>query len=272
MQIIVNASTPFAPADSKPLTSRGEFYQNALFALGCKPDNPPLGDFLRRAMHLEGQWLIASPIHWEATHNDAMIVAAGAELALDDSESRLLFEQVTDFLKGYEIQSAYFSPHLWLLKIDHLPAITSQSISNMLHHSMMPVISEMDKTFFWQRLLTEIQMFLSAHPLNSARDHSLIVNGLWLWGEGAFKPSTSQMIYSDDDIFLSPPHNSIAIVHKLDATNQFGKNSLLLIKHPQRWDLQKLRQQTQNNQSQWYWNNLAYSLKPRGWWSRLWRK
>jgi hypothetical protein len=42
----------------------------------------------------------------------------------------------------------------------------------------------------WQRILTEIQMALYAHPLNQAREArgELLVSSLWLWGGGRAMP------------------------------------------------------------------------------------
>ncbi|MDI9818822.1 MULTISPECIES: hypothetical protein [unclassified Legionella] len=265
MQVVIN-KTINRPANSEPLVSRGDFYSNTLFCLGFDESNPPLADLFRLYYQLEGQWLIASPVHWEATHNDAMIVAVDETLDLTEKESRLWFSEVAQFLKPYGLDCLYHDPYTWLLKVDNQPTISSRSVYAMLHQSTMPVLNALDKTLFWQRLVTELQMYLNSHPLNSNRFQQKTINGLWFWGEGHFKLPTKKII-TDDEIFLKV----LIDVERLAASSVFRKDSLICIKHSEHADLANLQEKTQQYAVEWYWNNLAY-LKPAiNWWSRLWR-
>jgi hypothetical protein len=269
MQVVINDLTE-APLGSKPLVSQGNFYLNALTCLGCNPSNPPLADFLRLANHLEGNWLVASPIHWEATHNDAMIVATDEALKLNFEESALWFSEVAAFFKDHNMESFYIDPTIWLIKINHKPPISSQSPRSMLHKSIMPVLNTLDKTLYWQRLLTELQMYLSNHPLNLKRGISPVINGLWFWGEGAFNVLSRKITWSDDELFLSLPEALLA-VKRLSESARFAKNHLVLLKCPDRFDLSHLKKYNKKNSIEWYWNNLAYLQQADNWWSKLWR-
>ncbi|ASQ45899.1 hypothetical protein [Legionella clemsonensis] len=266
MQIVVNGAAE-APPDSKPLPSQGSYYPNALTCLGCDALNPPLAELLSRYYQLQGQWLIASPIHWEATHNDAMIVAVDEMLELDDKESRRWFAVITEFLNTSGIETFYHDAYTWLLKIDDQPAINSKSVYKILHQSLMPTLAALDKELFWQRFITELQMFLSSHPLNNQRQSKLTINGLWLWGEGEFKPTRKEPLFTDDEILLK----SVKQAQPVPSSLIFPKNSLLLIKYPHHIDIASLREKTQKKSVQWYWNNLAYSQPSIKWWVRLWR-
>ncbi|CEK10701.1 hypothetical protein [Legionella hackeliae] len=266
MQIVVNGATE-APLDSKPLHSQGGYYPNVLTCLGGNALNPPLAELLRRYHQLEGRWLIASPIHWEATHNDAMIIATDEMLELEDAESRQWFAEVADFLKGNDIKMFYHNAFTWLLNIDNKPAIHSQSVYTLLHQSLMPTLNTLDNELFWQRLITELQMFLSSNLLNTQRQNKYIINGLWLWGEGEFAPVTKENILTDDEILLQIVKQSDNLPKPLIP----NKNSLVFIKYPHQADIPFLQKQTQKNSVQWYWNNLAYLQHPTRWWSRLWR-
>ncbi|KTD23453.1 Uncharacterized protein conserved in bacteria [Legionella lansingensis] len=270
MQIVVNGETQ-APAGSKQLASHGGYYPNALTCLGCEATNPPLADVLRLFHQLDGQWLIASPVHWEATHNDAMIVAADADLHLDKEESHLWFARVAEFLKASDIECFYHDACTWLLKLDGKPGITSKSVYSILHQSIMPTLNALDKTLFWQRLLTELQMYLSSCPLNMERENKPTINGLWLWGEGEFYPKTQQTILTDDEVFLNLA-GELGQFERISSFSILEKDNLILIKYPNHIDLSALQQTVQKNKVNWYWNNLGYSQQPRRWWSRLWRK
>ncbi|WP_162262383.1 hypothetical protein [Legionella brunensis] len=267
---MVNGITE-APLDSEPSVHQGSYYFNALTCLDFDPSNPPLADLLRLYHGLEGHWLVASPIHWEVTHNDAMIVATNEELALSDEESRAWFLEIAAFLQSNDIESFYHDPYTWLLKIDHKPTISSKSVYAMLHQSLMPALNTLDEKLYWQRLITELQMYLSSHPLNNNRQNKLAINGLWFWGEGEFQFLTEKQVFTDDEIFLSVSAKTDKPFQPLTQTSSHDKDSLLLIKYPHQKDIALLQEKTQKNTVQWYWNNLAYVKHPIRWWSRLWR-
>ncbi|WP_026069435.1 hypothetical protein [Legionella tunisiensis] len=244
MDVVVNGIRDDAPAGSKPLVSYGHYYLNFLSCLGCDPIYPPLADLLRLSHHLEGKWLIASPIHWQATHNDAMVVATGKELELTEDESRLWFAELTQFLKGDNFSPVYHDEQTWLFKIDTKPALKSKSVYTMLHQSMMPALEAMDNTLFWQRLITELQMYLSSHSLNGQRQNKLAINGLWFWGSGEFKPSKNRKIVTDDEVLLANPGKLLEQINPLTPASIMQKNDLLLLKYPQQMELARIEENT----------------------------
>lgn len=271
MDVVVNGTKDTVPVRSKPLIGHGNYYSNFLVCLGCDSLSLPLADLLRRYHQLEGLWLIASPIHWEATHNDAMIVALDSELELTEKESRLWFAEIKEFLKADSFDPVYHNSDLWLLKIDDKPAIRSKSVYSMLHQSMMPVLHTLDSTFYWQRLITELQMFLSAHQLNSKRENKFPINGLWFWGEGKFNIPGNRPIVTDDEELLSLASSTSSPISRLTPATVFEKDHLLIINNPQQIELCNLEEKIKKNAVHWYWNNVAYSCEPNHWWSSLWR-
>lgn len=266
MDVIVNGEKNELPPGSKVLSRQGNYYHNILCSLGYEPEHLPLANLLKLYHHLAGQWLIASPVHWEASHNDAMLIAAGDELGLSDSESRLWFAEVADFLKADGFTPVYHDAHTWLFKIDDKPAINSQSLETILNKSLMPIFNSLDGSLFWQRLITELQMYLSAHSLNSKRQ-DLAINGLWFWGEGDFKLDGLRSIVSDDEILLK--HS--ASLSPLTPATRFSKDVLLIINDPKQIELCELKQQFKKNTVNWFWSNCSYTCKPAHWWSRIWR-
>lgn len=270
MDVVVNDVRHDAPAGSKPLVSYGNYYPNFLTCLGYDPVYPPLADLLRLYHHLEGKWLIASPIHWQATHNDAMVVATGEELELTEDESRLWFAELVQFLKDDDFSPIYHDAQTWLFKIDTKPVLSSKSVYAMLHQSMMPALETMDNTLFWQRLITELQMYLSSHPLNQQRQDKFAINGLWFWGSGELKVTNNRKIVTDDEVLLANPGNQLGQINSLISTS-ITKNDLVLVKDPRQIDLAMIEEKTQRITTHWFWNNLAYVKQKNRWWSRLWR-
>jgi len=139
---------------------------------------------LRRYHKLEGRWLIVSPIHWQATHNDAMIIACNETLDLPDAESRLWFAALTEFLVHDKVKLHYHDAYTWLIQFEESPPINAKPVHRLLQQSMMQQLQALDSTLFWSRFITENQMFFSEHSLNKARAGRYPINGVWIWGDG----------------------------------------------------------------------------------------
>lgn len=251
------------------LKSSGSYYTNVLMRLGFEESNPPVADLLRQYHHLEGEWIIASPIHWEATHNDAMITSVGSALSLNQ-EAHALYLKVADFLNHYGFESFYHDPTTWLFRIDNQPSIQTSSIYFLLHQSIQSTLMQLDSSLFWQRLITELQMLFSA-PLEYQLNENERVNGVWFWGNGLFQSNFSFDIFTDDEVLLNLTSPQLSI-QPFSTDLDFKKNCLICIKYPEKLELSWLEDKVKKNKVDWYWNNVAYSQASSQWWSRLWRK
>lgn len=289
MDVVINDDIDAVPEGYTPTQTHGNFYHNILACLAYPIDAPPVADLLRRHHGLEGDWLIASPIHWQATHNDAMIVASGHELKLSTEESRVWCAELAAFSAFVDIKLHYHDASTWLLQRDGKPKIIARPVHTLHHQSMMPELKKLDETLFWQRYITENQMFFSEHPLNKARKESYSINGLWLWGGGnlherghktlvcaneglqklATLLSTSVSSYQSGKM---PNSRGLTAGSSLDAKSMdpaFAADSVLLFDTLNEHERAALQTQLQKNTVHWYWNNVAYTSKPKSWWSRL---
>ncbi|MFA5960266.1 MAG: hypothetical protein WC785_07095 [Tatlockia sp.] len=260
MDVVVNGNTEEIPKGAISLVSQG-YLPNIVHCLYSEAQNAPLADLLRRTHHLTGQWVIASPIYWEATHNDATIVATPPELPLTDEESMLWFAAVSELLHEDGFNPVYHNSGMWLFDVSNKPPLNSKAIRSLLNQSLMPHLATLDTTLYWQRLFTELQMFFSEHPLNKNRE--IPVNGLWFWGEGALQPPPQKSIVTDMQLLIEA-----FSINPIQDNTVFTKDSLVIIQdatHLEKIHLvKKLKKQTVN----WYWNNTAYTTKSTHWWSR----
>ncbi|VEG90041.1 hypothetical protein [Legionella spiritensis] len=268
MNVVINGEISHAPRGSEPLTGQGDYFLNILLALGYDPDYPPLGAWLGKYKALEGKWIIATPVHWEATHNDAMLLNTGKECGLDDKLSRIWFAEVSQFLAQDGFSLVYVDSETWLLGVDGKPDIHSRAVKHVLHQSLMPALEAMDASMYWQRLFTELQMFLASHPLNSNPALAASVNGLWFWGGGDLSEEPPQSLVTDDQVIRrifpgSLPVNPLPGVDR-EALWILHENNTTLI--------DTLAKTARKYQVHWYWNNIACRTYPRRWWSRLWRR
>lgn len=265
MDIIINTTMDCLPANSTLLPSQGDWLGNWLIAMGYPTDNPPVGDMLRQCYHLQGTWQVIVPISWQATHNDAMIVAVGEDLELTDEESRCWFEAIAGFLKEDKLYLHYHNAETWLINTQGKPPLISKPASLMRQQSMMPAFDVMDNTLYWQRLMTELQMFMGAHPLNAERVDKPIINGIWVYGSGVFTMNNTKPIISDDDFFICAfPSKIKPFVEGMSIEN----NAIVLLKNALAFDsLTSLYCDVR-----WFWNNAAYFTKKTPWFGRLWRR
>ena len=136
---------------------------------------PPAGPVLR-----------ADPLHLQAgtqhhVHFDQ------ARLHLDAEESAALLASLNDLLQTDGMALEAPSPGRWYL---HLPAaadIATQPLSHGLARGTALWAPQGAGATRFKELMTELQMLLHDHPVNTARERlgQLPVNSLWLWGEGS---------------------------------------------------------------------------------------
>lgn len=265
MDVIINSDAASAPIGTAPIEHVGQYYHQLLACLGYNKNAPPVADLLRRYHGLKGQWLVASPIYWQASHNDAMIMACGTALQLSADESRLWFDALAAFLKNDPIKLHYHDANTWLIQPKEYIPIQSMPVHTLVQQSMMSPLQALDETFFWQRFITENQMFFSEHPLNQSRVGRYPINGLWIWGGGKLKAPGCVPIVYDEEVGarLANLLSTKACVYQPGQT--YSKNTVLLLS-----TLQDFKRHT----VRWYWNNLAYVSKGRRWWKGFlnWRK
>lgn len=127
---------------------------------------------------LQGHWFIVTPVHWQATHNDAMILACGKGLNLSELQGRELYREFSSFVEGDGMKTHYVNAYTWLIRVDGRPKISSISPYDIIHKSIAPYLKSLDESLFWQRFITEIQMLLSG-----SANHQSSVNGVWVWEE-----------------------------------------------------------------------------------------
>ncbi len=188
-----------APEGGLPIPTPSNDYHHVLTSLGYPADAPPVADWLRRYHGLDGTWYVVSPIHWQATHNDAMIVACDQALDWSDEESRAFFAIWAECLQSEAIQLHYHDAYTWLIQPSEPKPIHALAVHALLQQPMMAHLKALDATLFWQRLLTENQMLFSAHALNHARKDRYPVNGVWIWGAGHLSTPVSRPIVCGDE-------------------------------------------------------------------------
>ncbi len=264
MNVVINSECTSVPTDGVLLTSEGQVLLNLLVSLGYDPLNPPLGDLLRKSHKLEGDWVILSPVHWQASHNDALIIAAGADLHITEQESRYWFQLLSDYVHGDGMTLHYHDQYTWLLDVTNKPCLNARSINRVINRSLMPELAQLDTTMFWQKFFTECQMFFASQPNTTS------INGVWAWGSGILSDEKAVSICSDEQFI------SIARICSDDATLYSHSSPLpdskIILLNTFSEMASEHQQLLRKTPARWYWNNTAYSATCPNWFTRIWRK
>lgn len=263
MDVIINSVCAGVPEGSRLLASQGSALLNLLVSLKYDPLNPPVADLLRQYKRLEGDWLMLSPVHWQASHNDAMIIAAGDDLQLDDIQSQSWFQRYADYLAEEQMTLHYYESGLWLICVNQKPSINAKPVHHILNKSLMPELALLDTSMYWQKFITESQMFFASLPNETA------LNGVWLWG-GARLDGQSPMSICADEHFLELAKICSSNVSPYSPSLELKKFQIVLLNDfdvlstQHKFQLKKLR-------CNWYWNDFAYTQSDSNWITRLWR-
>jgi len=259
MDVIINKDSIELPEKSQPIKSEGSLVLNLLECLGFDPEDPPIAQVLSNLHQLSGSWLILSPVRWEATHNDGLI----EQINLSEDESQMCFKAFAEYLSEENRTLHYHAPDLWLLCCDNLPPIKAKPIHYVANKSLMPALSTIDATMFWQKFITESQMFFASQGMASA------VNGVWVWGGATFSEKKMTSICADTSHLDLAKLCSIQ-VKAYSPSVEISEFQLLLIDDTSSLSAPHLQQLNKNNVN-WYWNNRGYNQNNLNWITRFWR-
>jgi hypothetical protein len=263
MNVLINADCESIPLGAKELATQGSVLLNLLACLGHDTANPPLADLLKQHYQLESDWLILSPVQWQASHNNAMIAALGTELELDEAQWKLLFHSFSEHLRIDGMALYYHAPYTWLLSAGHKSRLNAKPVQQILNKSIMLELAQMDETLYWQKFLTESQMFFAAQHADST------VNGVWLWGNGVLGDKKEIRICTDPS-FLELAQRCSTKVSTYHPDRSLKDFDILLLNDTSMLS-QTHQEQLNKTAAHWYWNNVGYDNPHVPWFTRLWR-
>lgn len=263
MDIFIDSDCTILPKETKPLVSQGSLIENFLVGLGYEASDPPLAELLKGFYSLEGDCLMLSPVKWQATHNDAMIIAADETLALEEAESKHWFTLYKNYLAEENIGLYYHDAKTWVLQAKGKPSLHAKPTHLLINQSLMPELAQLDSTLYWQKFLTEAQMFFASQPSIPP------FNGVWLWGSAPLRDKTSLALCADESFFSIAQlcAEQVTLYHPTLELNSF---SMLLLKSQEGLSASH-QEQLKKIPSTWYWNNKAYRSTFPNYFARVWR-
>ncbi len=179
----------FSPPHERALAQawgwRGEDGALPFAARAAAADGVAVGDLA---------WGLVTPAHWQLGRDNVALLDP-ALLALDEGESRALFEAVRDLFESEGFALAWGAPTRWYAAHDSLQGLPTASLDRVIGRNVnlwvrngaaMPAQVKLIR-----RLQSEVQLLLYPHPINEAREArgALTVNSFWLSGCGRWQPS-----------------------------------------------------------------------------------
>lgn len=131
----------------------------------------------------EGYWLCADPVSLQLQRAQMLLLP---DVVPNREEAAALCDALNSHFAGTGM--VFFAPHpqRWYVRLEEDQEITTSPLRNVAWRDAKFHQPRGADALRWQRITTEMQMLLYAHPVNQAREArgQTVINSLWLWGGG----------------------------------------------------------------------------------------
>lgn len=133
-------------------------------------------------------WLAADPVTLVAGQADVRIAGAVADLSAAEAEA--LIDALNAHFAPDGLRFVAATPNTWFVGSASAHAVTTHPLACAIGRPLRELLPDGPAGRTWRRWSHEIEMLLSAHPVNRARDAAgrAIANGLW-WSDGGTLPA-----------------------------------------------------------------------------------
>ncbi|MDP1633297.1 MAG: hypothetical protein Q8L69_01285, partial [Gallionellaceae bacterium] len=137
----------------------------------------------------DGYWLCADPVNLQLHRAQMMLMP---DVAATQEEAAALCDNLNAHFAGQGMRFFVPYPQRWYLRLEAAPQLTTVPLRQAAWQDAKFHQPQGADTLHWQRVMTEVQMLLYAHPFNQAREArgEVLINSLWLWGGGHATPFT----------------------------------------------------------------------------------
>jgi hypothetical protein len=148
----------------------------------------PAGAILTHAHEITGAdqyWICADPVHL-AVERDELIVQPYSNVQLASSESQSLFAALEAHFAVEDLRFVHVDTGRWCIAIPKRPHLVTSDLELVEGRNVNDVLPSGQDSATWQRYVTEAQMILHDHPVNTRREArgETVANSVWLWGGG----------------------------------------------------------------------------------------
>ncbi len=128
-------------------------------------------------------WLCADPVNLQLQRTQMLVLP---DVMTSQEEASALCASLNGHFAGMGL--SFFAPHpqRWYVRLEAPPQMTTSPLRQVAWRDAKFHQPQGADAMRWQRIVTEVQMLIYAHPLNQAREArgELTINSLWFWGGG----------------------------------------------------------------------------------------
>ncbi|MFZ2162109.1 MAG: hypothetical protein WAW02_07825 [Sideroxyarcus sp.] len=171
-----NAST--APAETLETKLCAAFGVQAVAPVRAVADGVEVG---------AAYWLCADPVSLQLNSSQVLLLP---NVMPSQEEAIALCASLNEHFSGMGVYFSAPHPQRWYVQVDAEPQMTTTALRQVAWRDAKIHFPQGADALRWQRIATEAQMLLHAHPLNQARATrgELPINSLWFWGGGRAIP------------------------------------------------------------------------------------
>lgn len=135
----------------------------------------------------EGYWLCADPVSLQLQNAQVLVQP---DVMPTREEATALCANLNEHFAGMGLSFHAPHPQRWYARLDAAPQMETSPLRQVVWRDAKFHQPQGADALHWQRIATEVQMLMYAHPANQARAArgELVVNSLWLWGGGRAVP------------------------------------------------------------------------------------
>lgn len=177
--------------------------------LSSEPARYPVAALIRsgdEGRRSEGFWMQATPMHWLAGLDRLDAVRLEGESAVARSEREQLLGPVAEHLRLAGLELVVVSNGEWLVRSERVWEVLTSSPEAASAGPLEEAMPRGPDSAQLRRLMTELQMILHEHPVNTsrARRGAPEVNAIWLHGAGSVMELPRRLLPDafGDDLYL----------------------------------------------------------------------
>ena len=149
-----------------------------------------------------GAWLRADPVHLRVGQ-DAVALHHSAVLGVAQEEANALVAELQALFAGDGLEFHAPRPDRWYVRVPEGELPKTVPLDEALGRNIFGLLPRGSGRINWPSLITEAQMVLSAHPVNTRRESrgQPSINSVWFWGEGATPETVARpyaLVYADE--------------------------------------------------------------------------
>ena len=149
-----------------------------------------------------GTWLRADPVHLQVT-TDAVALHDASVLDIHRDEAAALAQALQQHFAADGL--AFIAPHpsRWYVRVPEGEMPRTTPLEAALGRNVFGLLPRGEGRINWASAITETQMLLSQHAVNTAREASgkPAINSVWFWGEGEAPARLArpyEIVYAND--------------------------------------------------------------------------